>query len=73
MQVTKTVKEWAELLPDDIKTKFLTNCTIGLDYKCKSLHNAINKAFIWHITAEGQEYWKLIHDKALNNEYPCNS
>jgi hypothetical protein len=67
----RTAKEWAELLPDDVKAKFLANC-IRLDYECESLHEAIARQFDWYNTKQDYLYWRDIHTKALNNEYPCN-
>jgi hypothetical protein len=64
--------QWAELLPDDVKAKFLANHK-RLDIECKSLYDAIEFGFNWSVSPENYPYWDDIYVKALKNEYPCNS
>jgi hypothetical protein len=68
----RTAREWAELLPEDVKKRFLNNCQ-RLDMECKSLSEAIVSGFTWSASPEKDPYWIEVHTKARNNKYPCNS
>lgn len=56
----KTIKEWFEYLPNDIKRKALNNFDGNEDEILTSLSDAIDGAFNWASTSEGHDYWRSI-------------
>lgn len=65
----KTIKEWLEELPTEIKEKAFYNVhrltvfpNIILEFKEGSIKDAISSAFIWECTDEGHEYWESIYN-----------
>lgn len=64
----KTLKEWLEELPTEVKEKALNNVyklninpELALRYREESLKSAIMGAFIWMETEEGNDYWYNIY------------
>ena len=62
----KTVEEWAQELPEDVREKFLTNVVRvhgenGLKLKESSLSSAILGLFTWYKSPEDDDYWYNIH------------
>ena len=58
----KTVREWFDYLPNNVKQKALNNVNSSiLNEKTKSLYLAIN-AFSWADTDEGYTYWSKIEE-----------
>jgi hypothetical protein len=54
----KTVREWFELLPEDIKAKALANTApYRLSREEDSLWNALASSFIWRTSSEKEHYW----------------
>lgn len=66
----KTARQWADHLPEPIRTQFLDNCERP-ERKHASLDDAIVKQFLWDLTPEGQgvEYWSGICNKAFSGHY----
>lgn len=59
--MTKTVKEWLELLDEPYRTKALERCNKNcLHYKESNMYLAIAGAFMWEDTEEGFEYWRMV-------------
>lgn len=73
----KTVRQWAEHLPDPIRNEFLVNWTAtGYDIdelKFDSLADAIRgdetSWFEWKQTLQKFDYWKNIHEQALSGRF----
>jgi hypothetical protein len=68
----KTPQEWAEYLPEPIRTQFLEN--VIDEYVSKipivtNIENAIAIWLFWDETPQGNVYWDNIHDRALNGEF----
>lgn len=64
----KTVEEWAQELPEDVREKFLANVmrTHGgnaLKWQISRLSSAIYLNFSWTNSPEGGDFWLNIHDK----------
>lgn len=58
----KTIREWLEALPPDIRERALANVKAQrrgrtLASKQPDLEDAILTLFIWHVTPEGFRYW----------------
>ena len=54
----KTVKDWFELLPKDIRVKAYANTyKFKLNTKESSLFKALDSSFVWANSPEGQDYW----------------
>ena len=66
----KTVKEWFELLPIEIREKAISNTKPHLlestDFK---LSMAICGAFNWNESPEGHDFWEKIEDRAREGEF----
>jgi len=68
----KTPQEWAEYLPEPIRTQFLENIdALYGDYKQinYSLKDSIYHSFSWHLAKQSYRYWEKIHVRALNGEF----
>jgi len=71
----KSITMWLRRLPDDIREKAMTNYRNGdvarssIDKKVESLSRAINLAFIWIYTPEGDNFWRKIHEELENKEF----
>lgn len=64
----KTVEQWAQELPEDVREKFLANMVrdngeIGLKLISPSLGHAIAGFFVWRKSPEGHDYWSDIYNK----------
>lgn len=64
----KTVYEWAQELPENVREKFLANVVEQegerrLEYKALSLSNAIEGSFTWHESPEGFDFWNDIYSE----------
>jgi len=66
----KSARQWADHLPEPIRTQFLENCE-DLEMEHRSLDHAIHYQFIWEFTPEdqGYYYWENIWDKAKDGHY----
>lgn len=54
----KTVKQWLDTLEEPHRTKALNNTDKeALKETTNSLLSALMKAFIFHYSPEGQDYW----------------
>lgn len=59
--MTKTIREWADELPPDVREKFLANLDDKYGtFAATTLTNAILGAFLWFKTPEGNDYWKNV-------------
>jgi len=71
----KTPQQWAEYLPEPIRTEFLENVDASyIDYNeyTVCLDDCIVSSFSWGDTSEkgqGFIYWDRIHDRALNGDF----
>lgn len=68
----KTVEEWAQELPEDVRDKFLANVVEQrgknyLKHKIKTLSDVIIHSFVWFVTPEKDNFWRNIH-KQLKSE-----
>lgn len=68
----KTIINWFELLPESIKTEAINNSLtqnrVNINTKeVDTLKDALNEAFTWGDTSEGELYWISIHTQL--NEY----
>ncbi len=64
----KTIKQYLQELPD-CRTKERALQNMWNDYAGEwspGLAAAIKRAFLWHRTPEGYEYWKAVH-QAIEN------
>ena len=64
----KTVEEWAQELPEDVREKFLANVVrVHGEYAMKlnltSLSDALIHSFNWAKSPQGITFWRNIHDK----------
>jgi len=61
MKNTKTILQWAEELPEPVKSRFLRNLDhLDEDAPRESLERAIQGAFRWLYTIEDYDYWLLV-------------
>ena len=68
----KTIEEWFEYLPNDIKQKAINNIEKGNNISnrsVKSLEQAIDASFNWKGTDEGHDYWREISNNAYKGQY----
>lgn len=71
----KTPQEWAEYLPEPIRTQFLENVDKDFDHYQEyttELFEAIGYSFHWGLTdvkGQGVKYWLDIHTRAANGEF----
>lgn len=64
----KTVEEWAQELPEDVREKFLANVVRVhgedvLKWKFSFLSGAIGDTFYWKESLEGHDFWNDIHEQ----------
>lgn len=72
----KTIREWAEELPEEEKEQFLKNLQNHYKERSKgilnmiqpSLSDAIMSGFLWVKSPEGSNYWNVIHTRAEQKE-----
>ena len=58
----KTIKEWLNDLPEEVREKALRNARKdSLDVKRISFKKALAGAFIWYKSPEGHKYWNEIY------------
>lgn len=58
----KTIKEWFNDLPEDVREKALRNTDdLRLESTELSLKSALIGAFAWEDTPEGGDYWGKIY------------
>ena len=74
----KTLAEWFEMLPSDLRYKAIYNTknhnnTKNLSDLAESLADAINSGFAWRSTSEGHDFWYDIHQIAKRGEYNAKS
>lgn len=67
----KTVQEWAQELPEDVREKFLANVIEQrgeewLKLEFENLSDVISGIFFWIDSPEGDEYWREIRNKLLS-------
>lgn len=72
----KTMIEWAEHFPPDIRQKFLNNISqhdcSGLTWirkEAPSSYSALTNGFPWDKTPEGDRYWRDVRDLAEEGEF----
>jgi hypothetical protein len=54
----KTIKEWFEDLPKEVREKAIANTNDNLlGSRVENLKKALSGAFQWHLSPEGQNYW----------------
>jgi hypothetical protein len=56
----KTIKEWLEELPEPYRSEALENSedwSWDNKQEVKSLATALDCAFIWSLSPQGQDYW----------------
>lgn len=56
----KTIKQYFEELPDDIKPLALKNLDVDPNKKCDSMFEALDYGFDWEESPEGIEFWENI-------------
>lgn len=65
----KTPQQWAEHLPEPIRTQFLENIDKGYNEETKTLSHSIYRSFTWHKTAQGAQYWLDVYVKSNAGKY----
>lgn len=73
----KTVRKWADHLPEPIRTQFLENwIATGHDIDkvefgsiAKAIEGDIFNWFVWKSTPQGLDYWDNIHKQALRGRF----
>lgn len=69
----KSPQQWAEYLPEPIRTEFLENIDLKyaryIHFTC-SLASCVYSSFDWESTKQGMKYWLLIFNKAKNGQFP---
>jgi hypothetical protein len=60
----KTIQEWLNELPEDVRDKAIANTDKDLleINLYNRLSHALEGAFVWALTPEGWDYWDKIHD-----------
>jgi hypothetical protein len=67
--MSKTIKEWLNLLPEPYKTQSLTNLNPDKgDIVKYHMEDALVGAFTWETSLEGSSYWVEITDKVFKGE-----
>lgn len=57
----KTIREWFQELPTDVRIKAETNARpSAMSVKAPTLASAIGGSFVWAESPEGQVYWEQI-------------
>jgi hypothetical protein len=71
----KTITQWLQTLPEPYRSQAL-NQPEALRFReyphsqeCDSLNEAINNAFLWKGTEQGQDYWLDIAERAETDEF----
>jgi hypothetical protein len=69
----KTVKDWFNTLPPHLRDKAIEYCELDpLDYiittECNSLDEALENAFAWENTDEGEDFWYGLTKLVTNKE-----
>ena len=66
MEMSKTVKQWLEELPDGYRERALRQCTGFGEYTpetiCESMAEAIERFTPWYATTEGGAFWYYVYD-----------
>jgi hypothetical protein len=68
----KTPQEWAEYLPEPIRTQFLKNVNpkyFSFREYTKTIQDCITYSFEWEMTEQGDDYWFDINTRAANGEF----
>jgi len=67
----KTPREWAEYLPEPIRTHFLENVNplLMIQHPTENIERAIFDWFTWSDTKQGRFYWNEVYKRALNGEF----
>lgn len=63
----KTIKQWADEMPEEIRVRFLANCKLPRQRKFEQLHDLIMSAFEWANSNEKADYWANISFNAKHN------
>lgn len=65
-----TIREWFEVLPDDIRELAIENAAKDsiIDIQKDSFHDALSSAFIFASTKQGHNYWMEIAEKYHNEK-----
>jgi len=58
----RTIEEWYQFLPKDIRKKAMHNAKGYLNVECVSLSSAISSGFVWEETRQGHDYWQSINN-----------
>ena len=69
----RPIKDWLEELPEPHKTQALTNYTLGYSNTrssgmAGSKYEAIDFAFWWRASPEGESYWSNFYEDLENAE-----
>lgn len=57
----KTIREWLNDLPEDIRVRAFRNAKPELiELEKSNLERALSGAFVWSDTIEGHEFWDLV-------------
>jgi len=68
----KTPQQWAEHLPEPIRTEFLENIDPKYSQyakQCSHLKFALILSFDWKVSKQGGEYWENIMDRAVLGDF----
>lgn len=72
----KTIEKWLSELDEPYRSQATENtrieCDGMLDLKVESKTKALEGAFVWKRSPQGQTYWSVLHEKLLNNETRTN-
>ena len=68
----KTVKQWAEQLPELIKASLFANKKLKIDNQASSLYGAIRTAFIWEDDKLGHDFWEGVKENAAEIEFSAD-
>lgn len=66
----QTARWWFfEYLPEPYRGRAIANFTEEEDYADTSIANALQGAFVWMNTAEGESYWRDLQTRSRNGEF----
>ena len=67
--MTKTIREWFDELPEPQRSQAIENCDVeDLDLLVDSLLNACLGAFNWKKSPQGHGYWDSIYEELIAKE-----
>lgn len=75
-RIKRSYVEWAEYLPEPIRSQYLENLTKPIPSKKHVKHTQLSEAifhgFNWSQTPQRHEYWQEIRKNALEGKYDGN-